>query len=515
MSYCLDDLLKIDLANENIKQKDRLSMLAQLIDLSADHSHLVGIEKAIETGKHIESEGVNKNQSAYLYYYLANAYSHLDRLKHQSSGQLWLWERETFREQIYYFRKAILHRANFNDDALICSAHTNLGNIFSHIGRFIEADRQWNNALLKKADFSMAIASKGKGYHHLSELLFDPGHKNVYLIKAYHLYKEAIDIGLPKHVEPIHKKNYRCLREWFLSNTGKEPALSFKSFPLGTTEKEINYRKWCLKNCLFLNPLNEIEVESAFAHDILNLPPMDAKGIDFPIYHALFNELKMEYAYARYLMFESMEAENDFANKGLHLINTLDYPEYGINVQNMKTCFRLCYSIFDKIAFFIKEYLQLKTKNELDVSFRKIWYENIKSKKLRPDFIDRANWALRGLFWLSKDLYEDNFYNMITEPEAELIRDIRNHIEHKYLRVLWFVNENDMGVSENPQPRLDKAFFNISREELSRKTLRVLTLAREAILYLVFAIHIEECNNLKEENQEITVEFPLSEYTDF
>lgn len=515
MTYCLDDLLKKDLTDANIKQKDRLVMLAQLIDLSADHNHLIGIEKAIETGKHIEIEGVNCNQKTYLYYYLANAYSHLDRLKHQSSGQPWLWERETFREQIYYFRKAILHINNLDDVVLICSVYTNLGNIFSHIGRFVEADRQWNNALSKKADFSMAIASKGKGYHHLAELLFDPGHRNIYLIKAYHLYKEAINIGLPKHVEPIHKKSYHCLHEWFLSNTGEEPTLSFKSFPLGATEKEVNYRKWCLKNCLFLNPLNEIGVKSAFAHDILNLPPMDTKGLDFPIYHALFNELKMEYAYARYLMFESIKTENNFVNRELHLINTLDYPEYGIDIQNTKTCFRLCYSIFDKVAFFIKEYLQLNVNKEFDVSFRKIWYENIKNKQLRPEFMDRANWALRGLFWLSKDLYEDNFYNMITEPEAELVRDIRNHIEHKYLRVLWFVNENDMGIIESPQPRLDKAFFNISREELNRKTLRILNLAREAILYLVFAIHIEEYNNLDEKSQQITAELPLLEYTDF
>lgn len=37
-------------------------------------------------------------------------------------------------------------------------------------------------------------------------------------------------------------------------------------------EEEKEYRCWCLKNHLFLNPLNEVrESESAFAHDPLTI----------------------------------------------------------------------------------------------------------------------------------------------------------------------------------------------------------------------------------------------------
>jgi hypothetical protein len=35
---------------------------------------------------------------------------------------------------------------------------------------------------------------------------------------------------------------------------------SMEEFPLGDAEDEIKYRKWCLRNRLFLNPLNDLVV---------------------------------------------------------------------------------------------------------------------------------------------------------------------------------------------------------------------------------------------------------------
>jgi LA2681-like HEPN len=41
------------------------------------------------------------------------------------------------------------------------------------------------------------------------------------------------------------------------------------------------------------------------------------------------------------------------------LYNTLDYPTYSVAIEKVKAAYRLAYSLFDKIAFFLNAYLDL------------------------------------------------------------------------------------------------------------------------------------------------------------
>jgi hypothetical protein len=49
-------------------------------------------------------------------------------------------------------------------------------------------------------------------------------------------------------------------------------------------------------------------------------------------------------------------------------------------------------------------------------------------------FKDYANWPLRGLFWLSKELF-DHQVKRTTGPDARELYDIHNALEHKFLQV--------------------------------------------------------------------------------
>lgn len=121
-----------------------------------------------------------------------------------------------------------------------------------------------------------------------------------------------------------------------------------------------------------------------------------------------------------------------------------------------------------------------------EVTFRKVWYEkgNRKPAQLNPLLLDSQNWALRGLFWLSKDLItnESEFSSQIL-PESTQLVAIRNFIEHKSFMVI------DMGDSKRVH---DGMTFQITREDLISKTLTLMKMARAAMMYLSFAIHIEE-----------------------
>ena len=121
-----------------------------------------------------------------------------------------------------------------------------------------------------------------------------------------------------------------------------------------------------------------------------------------------------------------------------------------------------------------------------EVTFRKVWYKkgNHKPPELNPLLLDSQNWALRGLFWLSKELNtnETEFSSQML-PESSQLVSIRNFIEHKSIMVV------EIGESRLVH---EGKTFQITRGDLISKTLILMKMARAATMYLSFAIHIEE-----------------------
>jgi hypothetical protein len=167
-------------------------------------------------------------------------------------------------------------------------------------------------------------------------------------------------------------------------------------------------------------------------------------------------------------------------------MDTLDYSVYSYNVEKVKISFKTFYSILDKIGLLLNEYLNLNFKPE-KVSFRRIWYEydqNGKPININKKIVSTQNWAFRGLYWLSKDLYEKdlNFLSSI-EPDANEIARIRNYIEHKSFKVVE-IGENKI---------VDKQMtFLIERKSFELKTIKLMQLVRAGIIYLSLGLNIEE-----------------------
>ena len=137
--------------------------------------------------------------------------------------------------------------------------------------------------------------------------------------------------------------------------------------------------------------------------------------------------------------------------------NTLDYPTYSIAIEEVKAAYRLAYSLFDKIAFFLNAYLDLKL-DESRVYFRGVWYVNADRKQgIRPELDRSENWPLRGLYWLAKDLFDKDFHD-VTEPDAQALYAVRNQLEHRYLKVHEIYSAADKpdcrGQDVDRRPRL-------------------------------------------------------------
>ena len=71
----------------------------------------------------------------------------------------------------------------------------------------------------------------------------------------------------------------------------------------------------------------------------------------------------------------------------------------------------------------------------------------------------------------------------MAEPQAHGLCDIRNHVEHKYLRVT---------VAEAPIVPPDELALMVSREQFEGKAMHLLKLARSALIYLAIGVGFEE-----------------------
>jgi hypothetical protein len=477
-----------------------LNHLARLIDLAFVFKHAEATKRALQVGEGIRKRTLTPTQTAILNYYLSNAWANSRQLVRPAGQDLWKWEQPEVERQIIHLRRA-LRGAGFNelDSLRRCQIITNLGNLLNTVGRFVEAIGYWDEALAIIPSFGMAQGNRGYGLTFYARALYDEGHRPVFLRHAYAGLRAALssDPADAYGVDPWARNGFSremaCLESTLVPEYLSK-GTSMEEFPVGDSEEETRYRRWCLHRRLFLNPLNDLGPNPIAAHDVLTAPSIVVKTGEGMHYQGFYNQLKQEYASARYLFYEGATSTTPhFSDKGVLLVNTLDYPCYSLAVEKVKVAFRVAYSLLDKVSFFLNHYLALGIP-ERRVSFRSFWYAGQERRRgLRPEFDACDNWPLRGLFWLSKDLFENApEFRECLEPDAQELDSIRNHAEHKYLKLheeLWS-GPADEGQAFGGRP--DMLAFSVYRSHFVAKALRLLKMARAALIYLSLAVHAEE-----------------------
>jgi hypothetical protein len=488
------ELLQINSIVE-LPQEQQINIIGNLFDLSFDNSNLKGIEHAFVLSDQIEYEGLTLPNKILYHYDLSNGWSYLKQIKYQDRQELWDFQLQEITKIIFNLRKAISIEG-FEDINPIrkCQIYTNLGNTFSFIGRCIEAQESWNKALEIIPDFVMAMANKGYGLYFYRQYLFDNSHKTIFGIYSGHYIHLTIDDK--EKFEPgawqFFSTFYNDLKKHLsIEDIRKPPNLN--EFSLGNNKRLKNYRKWALKNILYINPINDLGNFTSASHDCLNLSHLVFEINSPPIYFTLYNQIKQEYGTARFIYYESIQRyKPHYSDTDIVILETGEAAKYSYYVEQLKISYKLAYSTLDKIAFLLNDYLKLGIPQN-EVSFRSLWYEKKTKDKpntLKPFFQKSKNLALRGLFWLSKDLYEKGQdFDTVIEPEAQEIAFIRNYIEHKAFKVVsdFFPYPDHFDESKD-------IAYCISRGNLERKTLKLLKMTRAAIIYVSLAIDKEESN---------------------
>lgn len=472
--------------------------LACLVDSADDEDNTTVLVKAIELAEGIEAKCLPKD-ACLVRYYRSNAWAGLRRLR-STPAKAWSWEQPELLEQIYWLRAAIQHEGYAQLPApRRAQFHCNLGNALSEAGRFVDALDEWRCALDEQPMLGMAHGSLGKGLVQYGTALYDEGHAYWFLRRGQRELAQAVAGGVNRDgsTYPSALAHFEaCLAdvERLLGADATIDDEELSTFSLGKSRREQQYRQWSLERHLFLNPLNDLGVNSIAAQDVLCLPSHRVKGAGVT-FLAFFNQLKQEYAYARWCLYEGSSGQRvHLADRGVRLALNSDYALYAMGLEQVKTAFRCAYSLLDKVAFFVNDYWQLGIA-ERKVNFRSVWFEVPNDKgtrgQVRQVFETSKNLPLRGLFWLAKDIYFEELRG-VAHPNAQDLDSLRNHLEHKYVKVVDFF----AGMTSQSDIFADRLAHKVNRDELLGKTERLLQLSRSALIYLCLAMHVEEQRTL-------------------
>lgn len=444
---------------------------------SADEDDLNALKSLIaEMGQHDLSQNNTEGRAAF-YYYLANAWALKARLEGEPGYPL--NNNENIEQQILNYRKAKALAVETDNRYLQCEIYTNLANLFSLLGRSLEAQELYKECLDVDPSFMMAIGNRGFHLFHVARFASDGLEQYILLRTAWTHLTKAASSG---QIYEAARNDFARLASSIEGLYKAEALRTEVTLPqrhCAIDKKEEQYNRWCAESGLFLNILNGVffNVEASSC-DSLRLCDETPENI-----RQIFNNLKQEYTTARYFVYESMDYLSEhYADRCTMIIGDTDI-EYSVRIEKLKSAFRTFYSLFDKIAYVLNDLLDLQNKPDR-VSFRTIWYEKDR-KTLNKKLRDSRDWHLLGLFWMSKDLYEPKIKEYI-EPEAKHIADIRNHIEHKAIQIVYDLDSPSL--PEDFIYKIDYVYFVESVFKLMR-------LSRSALYNLAKAIDLKFHNS--------------------
>jgi LA2681-like HEPN len=472
------------LMNEGIDGRqgaDAVLLTCTLTDLAVELERKDGLACAISWYEILEQKGLRGEQAILLDYGRSNA------IAGNRYGTQWSWEQPTLAQELFYLRRAVSHQ-DFAQvpDVIRCICLNNLGNRLCVAGRTIEALDYWRRALEVQPTFGMSLCNRARAFVAIADGLEDGGARALFLWAAYREASAAIapTASYTDARDERNKAAARSVKDWIAANMdvkGIAAVDPFEQQDVSATQEEREYQHWCLKNCLYLNLLNDLGRYPIGSDDPISLAG-HVVPVDSPHkFESFFDQMKQEFVSARWLLYEGVILKKrHFSDNDVFLLATEPRPALSLAVEKVKMAYRTAYSLFDKVGFFMNAYMELGIR-ERDVSFRTLWKSSDK-KSIRKEFDLNDNWAFCALYWLAKDFYE-KATDDVAEPQARGLSELRNHLEHKYLRVT---------VAAVPAIPPDDLALTMSRERLEAKALHLLRLSRAALLYLVIGVRFED-----------------------
>ncbi|KTD47782.1 Uncharacterised protein [Legionella quateirensis] len=567
-----------------------VSLLSQRFDELIDNNNYDTLEKLCEhLSKFNPKDSLVATQ---LYYIIGTGFSTIF-----SRRKDLYWFSEQISKAVLFFRKALHEASKIGSDyvksesdgqtysilELTSRIKTNLANYLSSQGRAFDAIPLYDDAIA----LSNPVAYLGKARHliFLAKVLYDDGHKFYHRKEAYRLieqvYERIDDFPTEIKKELLSDQTLNEFSEWF-----RKAYPNYKLNNLNTYKEKFNsrkqeqYLKWAAHNRLFINDLNDISVGELVYQDVLTLPsfcfqlnPILSPSEEL-VYHSHYDEMKNDYCYARYLLFSAKDIPNNvthFSNSTFSHVDSLDFSITNLKSNHYRSSFRILYSLFDKLSFFIHRFFNVNDlKSDKDITFPKLFLINKNNKKIpHPHFKENKNYFFHALYFILKDMRKTNDdleLDYWFDPEAKKFEDIRNALEHRSLKLVddfgfslsqdstYFeqcitemkdkiialnndleiinskltkqkkeksvrklINKKELIINEvnQIQSRLDEKIklsshnLVISIGDFEARLMQLMKLARNALMYLSLAIHFDERNKPNDGKTVLPINVPL------
>ena len=442
--------LKTIILNPSADEDTFVRSVGSYIDLASKFNINEEVRFAINLLETRKNSIASENNKCLLHYFLAVAYSDVYKNTITQTDKDWDWEQELVEKELKNLRLAYQFASPEIDDQITSNILINLSNRLDSLGRFILSFDFWNKALEHSSFLGMVAVNLANSlmYYGLN-YINDKKYQVVFIQLAHQYFTNGLRKPLFPGVESQVKerliaieKNYKEILDYRF----------YKEDLIIDYENE-KYSEWCTKKSLWLNPISNLNPKIDCNKDDLKFIHSNIEFVDF------FETIKRDYIFCRRQFFDSLAAaDNDEA-------------------ENLKkSSFKNAYSIFDKITYLLSGVLELEDTNSSRLSYNRIWYTKLeKSKGIRALLIEKRNLMLRALYWVSKDIYlnEYGFQNII-EPNAKEINTIRNYMEHKSFK---FGTRFEQGFS-----------LQMPVEEFDANTLKLLKLVRECLIYSAYYV---------------------------
>ena len=270
-------------------------------------------------------------------------------------------------KNILLLRRAIGEPSFANTNSVLArQIRTNLASRLHAIGRPVAANEERLRVLRYDPFFAKALAGQARGIAFYATQLYDNGHIPLLLAAARSLFDAAPDKTAFWKSDDRDSVAPRLLEERNriaddLQRNRYDESYDLNRWSLGDTEEERTYRRWCLRERLFLNPLNDAYTESVAATDVLHLPSHTYRIDESPRFPAYFNLLKQKVVSARYRLYRAIhENDPEFAMRDVLLVDSGEGQILGHYTEDLRASFRSAYAIFDKVGLFLNDYFRIE-----------------------------------------------------------------------------------------------------------------------------------------------------------
>lgn len=461
-------------------EKSDLLLLAEIagsyIDLGSEAYNIEAVNKGLKLfteNKEVFKEYISEDS---LDYCLGNGYHALYKISTRDKPN-YFPSPEAVLEFLFEAKQAYLKSYKRIDlqnlDNYSIQTLTNLGNNLNHSGRIVEALQLFDTVLEFNKDFPQAIVSKADGLLYMLKATNCAITISLFA-EVYFLFKKASENPITiKEIDKSVQSGIKFSKEFLEDNDFDFSQLS-NEIKLNETEY-LNHNeetKFYLDNFLSLSEhglyckCNGAKIDDL----IIGYPGFRTCNQKIINLELLNNRLKSEFSLARNLYYDFLVNQN---KDNIHYEDLSFKISDGLKIEKLRTSFRLCFGILDKIAEGICYLLNLEVGKRENIYFESFWNQDKVESKRWKEINSIKNIHLTALFSISCDLNKKS-------GEFGFYKIWRNRIEHGVFSVTHSGNSRLEEISEK-----QFSMFT-SQKDFQIKTKHLLQLTRAAIFSYVF-----------------------------